>query len=67
LEIEMDSPIIATIQALLLLSAHEAAQMRDTRGRIKVPFQCLDFTNVIKGWLYCGEYNGAYSLTKFII
>ncbi|EXJ72880.1 uncharacterized protein A1O5_04028 [Cladophialophora psammophila CBS 110553] len=32
LEIEMDSPGLATVQALLVLSAHEMAQMRDSRG-----------------------------------
>ncbi|KAK7885116.1 hypothetical protein LTR67_010607 [Exophiala xenobiotica] len=32
LDIEMDSPSIATLQALLILSFHEAAQTRDARG-----------------------------------
>ena len=31
LELELDSPCISTIQALLLLSSHEAANGRDTR------------------------------------
>jgi hypothetical protein len=33
LDIEMDSPTFATVQALLILSAHEAAEARDSRGR----------------------------------
>lgn len=33
LEIEMDSPSLAVVQALLVLSSHEAAQMRDSRGK----------------------------------
>lgn len=37
LDIEMDSPIVATIQALMILSSHEAAQMRDSRGEIVLP------------------------------
>ncbi|KAH0846686.1 putative Fungal specific transcription factor [Fonsecaea pedrosoi] len=32
LDIEMDSPNVATIQALVTLSAHEAAYARDSRG-----------------------------------
>jgi hypothetical protein len=32
LEVEMDSPSVATVQALVLLSAHEAAFTRDARG-----------------------------------
>jgi hypothetical protein len=32
LEIEMDSPTLATVQALLVLAAHEATRVRDTRG-----------------------------------
>jgi hypothetical protein len=32
LDIEMDSPTLATVQALLILSAHEAAEARDSRG-----------------------------------
>ncbi|KIW35020.1 uncharacterized protein PV07_01747 [Cladophialophora immunda] len=32
LDIEMDSPSVATIQALVTLSAHEAAYARDSRG-----------------------------------
>jgi hypothetical protein len=32
LDIEMDSPTVATIQALLILASHEAAQIRDSRG-----------------------------------
>ncbi|OQV00816.1 Fungal specific transcription factor domain-containing protein [Cladophialophora immunda] len=34
LDIEIDSPTIATAQALLVLSSHEAAHMRDSRGWI---------------------------------
>lgn len=32
LDVDMDSPSIATVQALVLLSAHEAAFTRDSRG-----------------------------------
>lgn len=32
LEIEMDSPTIATVQALIVMSASEAALTRDARG-----------------------------------
>lgn len=32
LEVEMDSPRVATVQALVVLSAHEAAFTRDARG-----------------------------------
>jgi hypothetical protein len=32
LDIEMDSPTIATVQALVIMSASEAASTRDTRG-----------------------------------
>jgi hypothetical protein len=32
LDIEMDSPTVATTQALATLSAHEAAYARDSRG-----------------------------------
>jgi hypothetical protein len=32
LEIELDNPTIATAQALLVLSVHEGARTRDTRG-----------------------------------
>lgn len=32
IDIEIDSPTVATVQALLLLSAHEAARGRDSRG-----------------------------------
>jgi hypothetical protein len=32
LDIEADSPTIATLQALLILSAHEEANIRDSRG-----------------------------------
>lgn len=32
LDIEMDSPTVATVQALVILSAHEAAFTRDARG-----------------------------------
>ena len=32
LDIEIDSPTLATAQALLILSAHEAARARDSRG-----------------------------------
>lgn len=32
LDIEMDSPSIATVQALVLMSAHEASYTRDARG-----------------------------------
>jgi hypothetical protein len=32
LDVEMDSPSVATVQALVLLSAHEAAFTRDARG-----------------------------------
>ena len=34
LDIEIDSPTIATAQALLILSSHEAAHARESRGRI---------------------------------
>jgi len=34
LEIEMDSPTIATVQALVIMSASEAAFTRDARGWI---------------------------------
>jgi hypothetical protein len=34
LDIEIDSPTIATAQALLILSSHEAAQTRESRGWI---------------------------------
>jgi len=34
LDIEIDSPTIATAQALLVLSSHEAAHARDSRGWI---------------------------------
>ncbi|KPI36587.1 Nitrogen assimilation transcription factor nit-4 [Cyphellophora attinorum] len=34
LDIEIDSPTIATVQALLILSSHEAAHTRETRGWI---------------------------------
>lgn len=34
LDIEIDSPTIATVQALLILSSHEAAQTRESRGWI---------------------------------
>jgi hypothetical protein len=33
LDIEMDSPTLATLQGLIILSAHEAGQARDSRGR----------------------------------
>lgn len=32
LEIELDSPCVATVQALVILSSHEAASNRDARG-----------------------------------
>lgn len=32
LDVDMDSPSVATVQALVLMSAHEAAYMRDARG-----------------------------------
>lgn len=32
LDIEMDSPTVVTVQALVLMSAHEAAFARDARG-----------------------------------
>jgi hypothetical protein len=34
LDIEIDSPTIATAQALLILSSHEAAHARESRGWI---------------------------------
>ena len=34
LEIEMDSPTLATTQAAIILSAHESANGRDSRGWI---------------------------------
>jgi hypothetical protein len=34
LEIEMDSPTVATVQALVIMSASEAAFTRDARGWI---------------------------------
>jgi len=33
LEIEMDKPTLSTLQAVLVLSAHEGANGRDSRGR----------------------------------
>lgn len=32
LEIELDSPCVATVQALVILSCHEGASNRDARG-----------------------------------
>jgi hypothetical protein len=32
LEIELDCPCVATVQALVILSSHEAASNRDARG-----------------------------------
>jgi hypothetical protein len=32
LDIELDSPCVATVQALVILSSHEAASNRDARG-----------------------------------
>lgn len=32
LEIELDSPCVATVQALVILSSHEGASNRDARG-----------------------------------
>jgi hypothetical protein len=32
LDLELDVPIVATVQALVILSSHEAAHKRDARG-----------------------------------
>lgn len=39
LDLEMDSPTIATLQALLTLSSFELSQARDSRGRIFLPMR----------------------------
>lgn len=56
----MDSPTIATIQALVTLSAHEAAFARDSRGEHETPsnllYNMVDRSNtpLSEGWLYAG-------------
>lgn len=43
LEIELDSPCVATVQALVILSSHEAASNRDARGWLYSGRYILDF------------------------
>ena len=57
----MDSPTLATIQALVALSAHEAANARDSRGKFifmsgifAPPCRLTDLIYV--GWLYNGSF-----------
>lgn len=41
LDLELDSPCVATVQALAILSNHEAAFTRDARGWLYSGMSCL--------------------------
>lgn len=49
LDIEMDSPTVATVQALVVMSASEAAFTRDARGWLYSG--ASDFRHIVTCWL----------------
>jgi hypothetical protein len=58
LQIEMDSPVPATVQALVVLCSHEAAQGRDSRGSLHLSLMRnsltgFDWWNRLDLFRYC--------------